>query len=82
LTETLAVNEPSIKKELAMLPTPPPGLLLLEFVCGSVRVLRIDGGGSAVSHAIWLLAALLPAAYWVADRLVASSWSHSFDDGP
>lgn len=66
-----------------MLPTLPTGVLLLELVCGWVRALAMSVGGSVMSQAVWLIAVMLPAAYWVADRLVVSSWSasHGASDG-
>ena len=65
-----------------MLPTLSPVVLVLEFFCGSVRALVGGLGGSAVFQAVWPIAALLPAAYWVTERLVMSSWdnSRSIDD--
>jgi hypothetical protein len=66
-----------------MVPTLPPVILVLEFLCGSVRALIGSVGGGVASQAVWLIAALLPAAYWVAERLVLSSWENSrgLDDG-
>jgi len=57
----------------------PSGVLVVELVCGSIRALAVDAGGSVVSHAAWLLAALLPAAYWIASRVVTASWDASRD---
>jgi hypothetical protein len=59
-----------------MSPTISPVVLFLELVCGSVRALVSSLGGSVVAQAVWLLAALLPAAYWAAEKLVVSSWDN------
>jgi hypothetical protein len=56
-----------------MSPTLSPVVLFLELVCGSVRALVGSIGGSVVAQAVCLLAALLPAAYWVAEKLVVPS---------
>ena len=59
-----------------MSPTLSP-VLVLEFLCGSLRAVVGSVGGSVTAQAVCLIAALLPAAYWVAERLVLSSWDNS-----
>jgi len=61
-----------------MSPAIPAGVMLLEAACGFARALRIDAGGSEMTYAFCLLVALLPAAYWITERLVfAWDASHS-----
>ena len=59
-----------------MLPSIPVGAMVAEVICGLARACKIDAGGSQILHVLWLAAALLPAAYWISERLI-SGWDAS-----